>query len=40
MYQYPNTVNGHPTPIQHQYLAESILTALEKDGISTNIKII
>jgi hypothetical protein len=40
MYQYPNTFNLHPTPIQHQYLAESILTALEKDGISTNIKII
>jgi hypothetical protein len=40
LYQYPKTLNGHPTPIQHQYLAESILSALEKDGISTDIKII
>ena len=38
MYQYPKTVNGHPTPIQHQYLAESILSALEKDGLYTDIK--
>lgn len=40
MHQYPNTVNGHPTPIQHQYLAESILAALKKDGIPTDMKII
>jgi hypothetical protein len=33
MYQYSNTVNGHPTPLQHQYLAESIITALKKDKI-------
>lgn len=31
MYQYPKTVNGHPTPIQHQYLAESIITAMKQD---------
>lgn len=33
MNQYPNTVNGHPTPIQHEYLAKSIVTALEKDNL-------
>lgn len=33
MTEFPNTVNGHPTLIQHQYLAESIITALEKDKI-------
>ena len=39
MYQYPNTVNGHPTPIQHQYLADSIIAAMEKDGIPTSKKL-
>lgn len=33
MTEFPNTVNGHPTLIQHQYLAESIITALKKDKI-------
>lgn len=28
--QFPNTKNGHPTLIQHQYIAESIIHAMEK----------
>lgn len=31
-YQFPNTDNGHPTLIQHQYLAESIIEKLNKHG--------
>lgn len=33
MHQYPKTVNGHPTLLQHQYLAESVMTALKKDNL-------
>jgi hypothetical protein len=29
-YEFPNTENGHPTLIQHQYLAESIIEQIEK----------
>lgn len=36
MHQYPKTVNGHPTLIQHQYLAESIMSSLKKDGLIKN----
>jgi hypothetical protein len=28
--QFPKTENGHPTLIQHQYIAESIIHAIEK----------
>lgn len=35
-HEFPGCQNGHPTLLQHQYLAESVITAMKKDLILFN----